>query len=334
MFDDYYIAWLSVFIATTFRETVEFSNTILTEPSYMMASGIFLFSWLLAWQKNKMSLWFLSGLALGIVAHVKPAWNALLPSFIIFSSFLLILRLISINTILKSVLPFVFGCCLIALPLFIRNVIQLNYYGLSDPSYFGASLAHRVAYDSMSWTEWFAGWVYYLPDFGDTLSAKIFGDNVISKLGWGENSYYVYGRDVLHSAAIEATSASQASYYLISNHIANNVIKYFFVTLLLSWRGIFLSKYLGLLAIILLFPVLYYINSVTRRKILILITPIVLMVGVNALVSVSISRYNLPLIIIYSILLSYILVIASRLVTNQLPIGLRTKIYKFFPKKG
>lgn len=327
VFGDKIRAWLSVLISLGFKETSELANSVLTEPSYMMVSSVFLLVWLFAWQKrNLITLWFISGLILGILAHIKPAWNALVPAIIILSFLATALRIAKLDKIMRCVFAFILGCTLIAAPLLIRNVIQLDYWGLSDPAYFGTSLAHRLAYNSMSWYEWLIGWIYYLPDFGDSLAVSIFGNDTVQKLGFGSNSFYVYGRDTLHSLAIESTSAGEASSYLIENHLLNQPLKNIGVTALMLWRGIFLGKYFGLIAVLLVMPILYMMDPTMRKKVFILATPILIMAVVHALVSISIPRYNIPLIIIYALILSNsIYIFIKYLVVNL------TRVYEHRP---
>ena len=89
--------------------------------------------------------------------------------------------------------------------------------------------------------------------------------------------------------------------YLLHEEVFGNITKHTLVTLPLVWRGMFISKYWGLVAIILFIVALV---ALTRRKqydFFLYALPIWFMVGLNGFVSVSISRYNLGLIAILSI---------------------------------
>ena len=321
------IAWLAVAFSLGFKETKSYADSILTEPSYMMFIGIFLLLLVYAWQRRQqLTPWFWCGIALGLMALVKPAWNALLPAFAILLVALILSRRVSIISAVRAFAPFAIGVVLVAVPLFVRNVAQLDFWGLSDPVYLGASLAHRLAYNAMSWNEWAMGWLYYLPDFGDKAAFSLFGKDAVSRLDFSPQSYFVYGRGILHAEAIKATSPQEAGGYLIRHYFFNDPLKGIAVTALLFWRGIFVGNLMGLVGLLLSGPMLYIMKPSVRQQILFIALPLFAMAGVHALVSISLHRYNIPLIVPYSLIMAYAIHALGNRIMNRLPPRLRTKL--------
>lgn len=160
----------------------------------------------------------------------------------------------------------------------------------------------------MSWREWFVGWVYYLPDFGDSLAARLFGVESYERLGWNQQSYYIFGRDQLHAAALNAAPLPGTARYLFDEYVLTNPLKHAAVSLLLAWRGLFVGKIWGLIAVLLLPAALTLTALKYRRPLLLLLIPGIALLFAQAMLSVSIPRYNnmlvLPLAIAAAILLT------------------------------
>ena len=54
-----------------------------------------------------------------------------------------------------------------------RNAALTGNYALTE-GYAGYILAQRLAFNMMTFQEWCAAWIYWLPDFGDSLAATVF----------------------------------------------------------------------------------------------------------------------------------------------------------------
>ncbi|TCS62974.1 hypothetical protein [Varunaivibrio sulfuroxidans] len=332
-------AALAVLLSLAFKDTRAYANTILSEPAYMMTAALFVLLWLYAWVRpERLKAWLWCGAALGLTVLVKPAWAALLPGLGVLAGVSLLRPAARRARAVRPAAVFVFGAVLVLAPLFVRNVIQLNHWGLSDPSYLGISLAHRAAYNAMTWAEWARGWLFYLPDFGDKAARALFGHAGVDRLAWGPDSYYVYGRDILHHHAVMASSPEGAGGYLLRHNFFNAPFKSAAVTALLAWRGVFVGNLMGLVGLVLAGPVLYFSNARVRRRILLIALPLTLMVSVHALVSVSIHRYNLALVIPYALIMAqflYALLSAlGRAFGGTLPQRLTATAATFLPKKG
>ncbi len=328
-------ALFAVALSFAFKDTKAYGNTILAEPSYMMASALFLLVWLYAWKHpDRLKVWFLCGLALGLTILIKSAWIALLPAFGVLALLVTFWARDTRFLAFRSISVLALGTVIVLTPLFVRNVVQLDFWGLSDPIYLGVQFAHRFAYNAMTWGEWARGWIYYLPDFGDKAAYALFGQEAVDKLSWDANSYYVHGRDVLHQEAVAAASPQTASRYLLENYFFNDPVKGAAVTALLVWRGIFVGNLVGLAAVLLAGPVLYFSCSAARRNIVILALPIIIMAGVHGLVSVSIHRYNIPLVIPYALIMAQFLYAITTAGAERLPSRFMAMAQRFLPKPG
>lgn len=298
-------AWLAVAASLAFKETKIYSTSILSEPSYMMAGGLFVLLWVYCLKHpDKIKYWFWCGVSLGLLILSKPSWQAMVPAlialFVLYAAFNRPVgrdKYVTIGVLCG-------GAALVFVPFIVRNGLVLDIWRLSDPDYLAAPLAHRFAFNHMSWAEWAAGWVYYLPDFGDSLAKSLFGEDLVAKLNWSDGSYYAYGRDVLLQHATAATTDGNVAGYLVREHFLNDLPKATAVTALFAWHGIFVGNLLGLAALILAAPVLYFLPRPSRNLILLLSLPIMIMVGVHALVSISLLRYNLLLVAPYALILA------------------------------
>jgi len=317
-------AWLAVVISLCFKETQFYATAILAEPAYMMTSGLFLVAWLYAWKRpHQFKFWFWCGLALGLTALVKPGWNAVLPALGMMLCVLAIWRRDLILSMPRPALSFLVGVCIIMAPLLVRNIVQLDHWGMSDPSYFALSLSVRAGFNLMSWTEWAIGWIFYLPLSG---AGRLFGYEVLEPLGWGDASYYVYGLNELSHLSMGQGGPREAVQYLWSGYFFNDPIKAIAVTVLLFWRGIFVGHVLGMLAVPSCVSFFFRVDHNTRRLFFLLSLPPLIMVGVHALITANIYRYNIPLIVPYAVSMAYFAYFAIQWGMRKLPLTVLRKV--------
>lgn len=305
LFGDWLRPALALAFALSFKEMRAYSHDVLSEPAFMMMSGLFLLAVLRAVRAGGRALpWLLAGLALGGMALVKPAWSALLAGSLLVLAGMLVLHRDRALVWGQCWGAFALGWVLAMAPLLLRNYLVMDFVGLSDGGYMLAPLSDRLGYNAMGWRELAAGVLFYLPDFGDNAAIALFGQDIAEKLAWGDHSYYIYGRDVLHRMALAKGSVAEAKAFLWSEHFFNTPVKSLLVSVLLAWRGLFVGSLLGLAALLLLVPVLRGLSHPQRTGLLALLLPLGMMVGAQALISVSIPRYNVGLIVPFSLVLA------------------------------
>jgi 4-amino-4-deoxy-L-arabinose transferase-like glycosyltransferase len=300
-------AWLATAFALAFREVMEFVNVVQPEPLMLATYGLFALTTVAAYMGRIAPRWWaLSGFLLGVTALVKPSFAVLIP---------LLPALLIVDALhrRKRLRDAVLASFWIVLPAgamiaawMARSAALFGNYSLTDPIYLEACLSHRLAYNSMTWAEWLGGWLYYLPDFGDDLSSALFGTDTLQRLGFGNTgSYYDYGADVLHAQVHAITAPNPATGYLIETYIVGEPVKFSLVSALLLWRGLFVGRLLGLAGLICTFVVLTAMPAPQRRPLLLLCLLGLAMAATQAALTVSIPRYNLPLIPVYAISLAW-----------------------------
>lgn len=302
------------------RFTVNYAFTaVLSEPLFLCACAVFLLTWLRAFDRaGQRVLWLASGAALGATILVRPAYAAL-TLFCVLFIFVVQRTRREYKTALAEAATFAAGCAVVLLPLVVRNYITLGIFTLGDPLYLVHNLAQRVAYNRMPMRDWLAGWLQYFPILGGNTVDVLFDPSTAKRLAWEAGSYYEYGnKEMLQEALAHDRPAS----YLVHTYIVAMPFKFIAVSLLLMWRGLFLSAQLGVLSLFSCVPVARNIGTDDRNRLFLLAAPLVVMAAVNSFVSVSISRYNLPLLVVYSIILGNVFEWLAQL-SSQAPATLR-----------
>ncbi len=295
------VAWVALGLALTNRELATNAQQALTEPLLLAFLGLFMVAWIRAWQSWRWPDWSAAGLLLGLLVLTKPAFAAAGLASVVLLGGAAILRWCGWRTAILSALALGTGTAMVLAPWLARSIAVVGAPEISDPAYFDTAFAHRVAYNAMSWREWLVGWIYYLPDFGDSLAAKWFPRELYEHLGWGDAGYYVYGRDVLYRQAAQAAGPGNIGSYLIAKYALADPIKHGAVSLLLAWRGLFVGKIWGLVGLLALVPAIALLRGRPRRLFVLLTLLAGAMLLAQSLVSVSIPRYNLALIPVFSI---------------------------------
>ena len=307
-----------VLLALAMDEVTEFAGFGLTEPLYfMLTAALAYFMMRLAEDKVTIGLAALVGIAVGLTTLSKPVaapLAVLIPLLIVIDA--LVSRK-SLWTAAKLSAAVSFVALVMIIPWILRNHQVSGFASLADPYYLEASLSHRFGYNQMSWAEWAVGWIYYLPDFGDNLARTLFPPIYYERLGWSEEGYYAYGRDILHRQLRSVHGPEPAISYLIENHAFSDTFKYLAVTALLLWRGIMVGTYVGLVAILVL-PLVFIVASPDmRRKLIYIVFPGLMIAGLNAGLSVSLTRYNLALVPYYTASIVFIFLYFFRLVRSR-----------------
>lgn len=295
---------------------------VLSEPLFLCACAVFLLTWLKAFDRaGQRILWLVSGAALGTTILVRPAY-VVLPLFCVLFIFGVQWIRREFKTALAEAAIFAAGCTVVLLPLIVRNYVSLGVFALGDPLYLVHNLAQRLAYNRMPMRDWLAGWLQYFPILGGKTVDVLFDPATAKRLAWEAGSYYAYGNKEMY---LEALANDRPASYLINTYVLAMPFKFIAVSLLLMWRGLFLAAQLGVLSLVSSVPVIRNMGAFDRNRLLLLAAPLVVMVVVNALVSVSIARYNLPLLIVYSIILGHVAEWLARLL-SQAPATLRARL--------
>lgn len=304
-------AWLAFGLALLTGRHGFYANHFLTENLVLplfAAAGLAL---VVAWRDKRPAAFVIAGLILGLAALARP----------IFLQLTLVIAVLLLGLglwywyrgrhIASDQAPrpaggrrLVLGSFLLALtclvtisPWVLRNLEQFDRPVLTE-GYGGNILAQRVAYNRMSWGEFGVAFLYWLPDFGDTLAATLFPERLYQRLTFDHpDSFYRLGNETLiRETRLAAGGEDKQVRYLLKTHVIGDPVKHTGVTLALAWRGMFIAKYWGLVTILFFIPVFIFACRRGWSEMILLALPPWFMVGLHAFLSVSVQRYNLILI--------------------------------------
>jgi hypothetical protein len=297
------VAWGGLGVALASGEPASYARLMLTDTLAFATFSLALAGLVALVSRGGTRLALAAGAALGLAALARP-------------SFLYLLYLAAVAVLLLGMLRGRIGTPVRALdgpallaaglavmaPWMLRNLMVFGDTALTV-GYGPFTLAQRIAYNTMTWAEWGAAWLFWFPDIGDDLARALLRPELTSRLGWSApETFYKVGAGPLFAATEAAAGGPQHHLsYLLRNHVLGDLFKHSAVTLVLAWRGLWVGKWLAVVAMLLLWP---FARAVARRgnlaPLLALVLPLAALVGLNAFVSVSIVRYNLPLLALFA----------------------------------
>jgi Ca2+/Na+ antiporter len=162
----------------------------------------------------------------------------------------------------------------------------------------------------MSFIEWSAAFIYWLPGYGESLAAKFLAPSSYAKLRPSPDSYVILDSKEIFSSGLAAVDGDRERLtgYLLKTETLNHPIKHVIAGIPLAWRGILTGKYLAIVglpcALILL------VNAIRHRRseLLILAAPALTMIILYSMISVSVPRYNVYLIYYYAIATAWVII--------------------------
>lgn len=298
-------AWVATLCALLARNPLQYANQFLTEALLVPLLGLFILFLTIAYQDRNPRWMLAAGAALGLAALTRPAYAYL---------FLAMTAVLAIVAAIRWARPLFVACILMALaygavvvPWMIRNKALDDRFALTT-GYAGDILSQRVAYNRMTWPEWGVSFVFWLPDFGDTLAQNLFAKPSYDKLGWDEGSYYATVAPALYKTFLsQVSSPDEMVGHILRTEILAQPVKHALVSLPLALRAVFVAKYWGIVGLACFLALAVHLLRRRDYTILLLSLPIWFMVGFHALVSVSIPRYNLALIPFYAYAMAWVL---------------------------
>ncbi len=289
-------AWSGLFIACLLcRDYAEFANVAMTEAIVLPLFAAFSWSLIKTIQQQKLSLAAITGLLLGFSSLARPEYIYLADGFVALTLLAFICRRPN-----YAKLAAIIGLTglLVTAPWLLRNWLLFHTAAMTE-SYAGFNLAQRVTYEMMTWREWCAGWLFYLPDFGDRLAHWLFNPADFTRLDYDgrPDTFYQIGFKITAPESLAAAGgAAHQVGYLLRHYALPDPVKYLAVTLLLSWRGLWIGKYFSLLTAP--FLLWFGVRSINRKDAaaLALLIPPLLLLGLHGAVSNNMPRYNLILV--------------------------------------
>ncbi len=286
--------WLAAGAALLSLQPTYFAGLLLTENLTIVLFALLGVLMLRPGREASRRRRFATGLVLGALALNRPEFAYLGYAFIAVAIGSAILH----RTPLAA-LALAAGFALMLGPWMARNAMHFGDPALTA-TYGGVTLAQRVSYNRMSTAELAVAFVYWLPDFGDTLAEALFPRETWDKLDFGPGSYYQSARALHHEVAARAGGTDKVAGVLLREAVLGEPVKHAAVTLALAWRGVFVGKLWGLVGLFAFVAALAR-HPACRATLLRLSLPAWLMLGLYAAVSVSIPRYAVVFLPVFSL---------------------------------
>lgn len=295
----------AVVIAFGAQRVIESMTLFLTESLILALVGIFTAALTEIITRKRLSAALICGLTLGLLALTRPSYGYLIWPMIIIGM-IAVLRTNSKGVGLNQLLGLATGIAITCLPWMIYNAETFSQFALSSSLYGGKTLAQRIAFNAMTVEQWFAAWVYWLPDFGDNLARRMFGASTVAPLDWhSPDSFYRIGKgEILAQATSESGGREHALGYLLRHEILEHPLRHTLVSLPLAFRGM-MSGYWALVGWITSIFMIWIAMSRRVWTIPLLFGPCLFMILFHAAVSVSIPRYNTLMIPLLSIAMAW-----------------------------
>lgn len=295
------VGWIASLLAFASGIFQEFSYMIMTEILILPAFCALLICCLQLYRHKQWRWAAFIGLSLAFLTLTRPSYLYLFYAFTLFFFVLCAVKRDRDSSIKTGIL--IASFVIAALPWALRNKAHFDSYALTSGGYAEIILTQRISYNQMSWKEVGVAMIYWLPDFGDSLASKFFPEDLYKKLSWDKESYYKRYRKNKDDFAKMLGGEDKVLGYLIREEVLTP--KHFAVSVPLAIRGIFIAKYWGLLGFIA--SIALGIHTFRRKdySILIMAAPLLFMVAFHAGLSVSIPRYNLPLIALYALAMAW-----------------------------
>ena len=304
------LAWIAMIAAWSSGLPVQYATQFLTETLVLPLFGALLLLLAMHYLNPTRSRWALyAGLTLGLLVLTRPSFAYLFWLMLITGALSLVYVPHLRQYIRRALIVFCLGYIVVTAPWLARNYIQFDQIMFSGGKYGGKTLAQRVSYNDMSTAELAVSFIYWFPDIGDThgLAKSLFPAHLYARLGWDKNSYYRAGDEILRET-IKATKGTHQSpvTYLVKQRVLNQPLKHTMVSVALTWRGIFIKKYWGIMGWVCSIWLLGRLLLQRRFAFIYLWSPALFLVVFHAAVSVSIPRYNTILLPLLSIGLAYV----------------------------
>ncbi len=306
------VALLSVLVAGLSGTFSHYAGLLITETlAFFFYMGFFAFYSKAMLRSPTIKNWVIAGGFLAFSILTRPTYiyffYFLLPFSVLWCRYRMQMSWKYSATVALSISGIVF---LILFPWMLRNYGHFGEFFITD-GYAAFILVQRLAYNAMSWGEWAVGFVFLLPDFGDGLAEDLFDKSLYIRYTWNDpTSFYRVGNSALRGEMVKLAGGSENLLsYLINNVLIPDLGKHIMVTFVVMLRGMWIGKYIGLVAILCL-PYIFILAKKNAQlfNFLSFMLPGAFFLGFHAFVSINMPRYNEPLIAVYAFIVALLLI--------------------------
>ncbi len=287
----------------------EYANQYNSEGLYLPIFMVCLVALGRALTTSTLRYWLIAGITLGFCALARPVFFYLFCLLLPCSFVTIMLSSRSRRTVLlQGVAVFALVFSMVLAPWLVRNA---TIYGkpVMTVSYGAHTLSYRIAYNRMTPDEYLSAWVYWIPDFGDSLARRLFRPAQYQRLDLSDERGFnrqVAGeiqQEILRrsGASVSTYSAGQKKVepgWVLREYVLDDIANHLKVTLLLYWRGVTLNSYFGLVGLaVVVWAIGGRLRAPLRQVFLIILGVVTLNCLFHAFISLNIARYSAPMIL-------------------------------------
>jgi 4-amino-4-deoxy-L-arabinose transferase-like glycosyltransferase len=296
-------AWVALLLAgMTLPLLLRYVNYVMTEITALLLLTSAIAAAVRARREQSVAWLALAGLCLGMTALTRPAY-LYLGYVCALVGFVLVCWRKPRRRNLALLLGFVAGFGGTVLPWIARNAVVFDRPALTY-GYDSFVLVLRVAYDRMNWEEYGRFYVCGLPGGRGLANAAIRPD-ACQRFSWAPTEKYAFyniGMTTLMEETVTAAGGwSHHLAYLIRNHVLAAPLKHVLVTVPFALAGAWVNHYWGLVLGIVCVIATVRALRVGDQGMLLVTLPGWFMLLFHASVAINQPRYNLILILSYSV---------------------------------
>tara|TARA_B100000959_G_C14974743_1_gene621123 strand:+ start:770 stop:2149 length:1380 start_codon:yes stop_codon:yes gene_type:complete len=314
--DSRLLAYITVGLLLFSGTPFYYADHFLTESLYLPLVFIFLLTLPIAILQQNLKYAVISAIFLALAALARPIFLYLFYMLLLIFPVMFFFKkrfFLDVRGFINFNLVFLITFSLIVGPWITRNMMHFDKFAITA-DYSWRTLSTRVAHNDMNNMEYLAGWIYWLPDFGDSLAKNLFGSENTDRLSFSDpQSFYPAGRHKvdqrINTAMNLGTGTNRYSSRmeaLLKIYVYPDMLNHAKVTLLLAWRGFFVEKYFGLIGLFfLIWAIAGGMKDQYARYFHIIIIPPMILLFLQAAISLSIPRYNSILLLPLSIAITF-----------------------------
>ncbi|RED51228.1 hypothetical protein [Aestuariispira insulae] len=316
-------AWLFLIIILASGRFAHYARQFLSDGFFLLAMSLCAHWAVSFWKSPSWRLAAALALTLAFGSYIRPTMLYLFYLLMACAVFWWLIqslrpRLNRISVAQIAMLGGLFG--LLILPWMLRTHQLTGQFALTD-GYAGYILVQRLAYNMMTIQEWLAAWIYWLPDFGDNLAARLFPTEAYQRLSLVEpTGFYSVGNRAFQQDMIRQAGGWEHLFPFLLAKMQNEITTHILVTFPLLLQGMWVGKLVGFACFLLSVPALFILH---RRGQLFTFAVFALgpvfLLGLHAFVSVNLPRYNLALLLVMAMGAAITLAAIGQSIRRHLP---------------
>jgi 4-amino-4-deoxy-L-arabinose transferase-like glycosyltransferase len=295
--------WVALLLASmTLPLLLRYVNYVMTEITALLLLTLAIAAAVRARRESSVSWLVLAGLCLGMTALTRPAYLYLGYACALVGLALVCWRKRRLRK-LALLLGFVAGLGATVLPWIARNAVVLDRPALTY-GYDSFVLGLRVAYNRMNWEEYGLFYVCGLPG-GRGLANAVIRPEACQRFSWApteKDAFYNIGMTTFMQETVAAAGGwPHHLAYLMRNYVLAAPLKHLLVTMPFALAGAWVNHYWGLVLGIVCVIATVQALRVGEQGMLLVTLPGWFMLLFHASVAINQPRYNLILILSYSV---------------------------------